>query len=177
MAPTTVAMTNKGFCQLSIDVLPDAVQSFEQSIRIAETPEAYNDKGIALKRLGRAPEALVAFNESLRLAPQFKDAMANLHSPVQDIPAVPVSGRSEAAPPGPDPAVAQPAPQPQVPLVVGDEPSAEQSLASVKSEELKAMRKVELEALCASVGLNPRGTKNELVSRLVRFKAKMAKKG
>jgi hypothetical protein len=64
-----------------------------------------------------------------------------------------------------------------VSLVVGDEPSAGQSLASVKSEELKAMRKVELEALCASVGLNQRGTKNELVSRLVRFKAKMAKKG
>ncbi len=167
ISPTTVAMNNKGFCQLSIDMLPEALQTFEQSVKIAETAEAYNDKGLVLRRMGRMPEAQVAFNESLRVAPQFKDAAANSKLPAED------GKKSEPAPdPTPQPA---PPPPPQ-PVVVGGEAPERMPLAEVTAVYLREMRKIELEALCDSLGLNSRGTKNELISRILRAKEKARRK-
>jgi tetratricopeptide (TPR) repeat protein len=166
ISQTAVAMTNKGFCQLAIDQLPDALQTFDQSIKLAETPEAYNSKGIVMKRLGRAPEALVAFNEALRLAPQFKDAGTNLRTPVQE----PV--RNAPARATPEPRRPSPAPQTEV---IGDK-DAPPSLASVTEESLRGMRKQEIEAMCEALGLDDKGTKTELVNRILRAKDKAARK-
>jgi tetratricopeptide (TPR) repeat protein len=164
--PTPVAMTNKGFCQLAIDQLPDAMQTFEQSIKLAETPEAYNNKGIVMKRLGRAPEALVAFNEALRLAPQFKDAGTNLRTPVQE------GVRQSPAPVAPKPRPQSPAPQAEV---IGAKESTP-PLGAVTEESLRGMRKQEIEATCRALGLDDKGTKTELVNRVLRAKERAAKK-
>lgn len=163
--PTPVAMTNKGFCQLALDMLPDALQTFDQSIKIAETPEAYNDKGIVMKRLGRAPEALVAFNEALRLAPQFKDAGTNLRTPVQEAQGHAPVVRGPAA-------KAPAAPQADV---IGDKDSPP-SLAPVTEESLRGMRKQDIEAMCRSLGLDDKGTKTELVNRVLKAKERAARK-
>jgi tetratricopeptide (TPR) repeat protein len=148
-------------------MLPEALQTFEQSVKIAETAEAYNDKGLVLRRMGRMPEAQVAFNESLRVAPQFRDAAANSKLPAED------GKKSEPVPdPMPQPA---PPPPPQ-PVVVGGEAPERMPLAEVTAGYLREMRKIELEALCDSLGLNSRGTKNELTSRILRAKEKARRK-
>ena len=165
ISPSTVAMTNKGFCHLALDMLPDALQTFEQSIRLGETPEAYNDKGIVMKRLGRAPEASVAFNEALRLAPQFKDAGANLRTHVQ-------AGTVHVTPPPVPKGHPEPPPRPEV---LGDKESPP-SVELVTEESLRGMRKQEIEAMCRSLGLDDKGTKAELVSRILKAKERMARK-
>jgi hypothetical protein len=117
--------------------------------------------------MGRMPEAQVAFNESLRIAPQFKDATANSKLPAED------SKKSEPVPePTPQPA---PPPPPQ-PVVVGGGAPERTPLAEVTAGSLREMRKIELESLCDSLGLNSRGTKNELISRVLRAKEKARRK-
>jgi tetratricopeptide (TPR) repeat protein len=159
MVPTSVALSNKGFCQLSLDLLLDALKTFEQSLSVAETPEGYNNKGIVLERMGKKDEAQVAFKEALRLAPQFKDAVENgkrsglvveaVKEPVKEQPL-------RAAAPSEE--------------VVGDKEAAQAELAKADEQTLKGMRKAELEALCESLTIDPNGTKNELIRRLLNAK-------
>jgi len=157
MLPTTVSLTNKGFCQLSIDVLDDAVASFDRSLKVVETPEAYNDKGIALERLGMHEEAMVAFKEALRVAPQFKDAAENLNRVALAGPSKPKkdSGRPQAAPSE---------------EVLGDKESGPALLQRIDEQFLKEKRKPELEAICESLGLSPKGTRADLIVRILKAK-------
>ncbi len=165
MLPSTVALSNKGFSQLAIDMLNDAVQAFDQSLRIAETPEAYNNKGIVLERMGKHEDALVAFKEALRMSPQFKDASDNarrviLRTDLQK--GVQQSTSSAKSSPGEE--------------VIGDKESAETSLEAVSESSLREMRKQELEAICESIGLSPRGTRADLILRILKVKGKNPKK-
>jgi tetratricopeptide (TPR) repeat protein len=157
IVPTTVSMTNKGFCQLALDNVPEALHSFEQSIKVAETPEAYNNEGIALQRLGRVNEAQVSFREALRLAPQFKDALANAKMMAKGTP----ERETASAPPVPAGAA---------PELVGSKESSTVSLESMSENYLTGRRKSELEAVCASLGISPRGTKSELIARIMAMK-------
>lgn len=160
MAPTSVALSNKGFSQLALDLLLDALKTFEQSLSVAETPEGYNNKGIVLERMGRKDEARVAFKEALRLAPRFKDAIEN--------------GRRSGLviEPVKEPAKEQPLPAP-VPSeeIVGDKGAARAELAKADEKSLKGMRKAELAALCESLAIDPTGTKSELIRRLISAKS------
>lgn len=162
MLPTTVAMTNRGFCQLSMDMIRESVSNFDQSLLIAVTPEAFNDKGIALERLGRHEEASVAFKEALRLAPQFMDAAENLKR---------VSSEGHVI-------QKQPQVSPQAPSeeVLGDKGSADDLLGKVNEDFLREKRKSELEAMCESLGLSSRGTRADLVMRILNAKEQNAKR-
>lgn len=165
MRPTTVALSNKGFSQLAIDMLNDALQAFDQSLKITETPEAYNCKGIVLERMGRHNESLVSFKEALRMSPQFKDASDNarrvivrtdLQKGVQQPPS------PTQSPPGEE--------------VIGNRENAETSLDAVSESSLREMRKQELEAICESLGLSPRGTRADLILRILKARGKKPKK-
>lgn len=165
MLPSTVAMSNRGFSILSLDLLNDALQTFERSLRIAETPEAFNNKGIVLERMGKYDDALVAFKEALRIAPQFKDASENARrvSIRAGKPEKPEVARlREPAPPGEE--------------VVGDKDAASSILAQVTEEYLREKKKSELEAMCESLGLSPRGTRADLIVRILKAKVQMDKK-
>ncbi|MBN1677373.1 MAG: tetratricopeptide repeat protein [Candidatus Thermoplasmatota archaeon] len=157
MRRTTVALTDKGFCQLSIDMLDEAVASFDNSLKVAETPEAFNNKGIALERMGKHDEASVAFKEALRIAPQFKDAADNLNR-ISSL--EPVQPKREAE--------RQPAPPSEE--VLGDKESADALLEKIDEQFLREKKKSEIEAICESLGLNPRGTRADLVVRILRAK-------
>jgi superkiller protein 3 len=165
MLPTTVALSNMGFSQLAIDMLNDAVQAFDQSLKIAETPEAYNCKGIVLERLGRHEEALVSFKEALRMSPQFKDASDNARRVIVRtdlLKGVQHPASSAQSPPGE--------------AIIGDKDKAETSLEAVSESSLREMRKQELEAMCESIGLSPRGTRADLILRILKVKGKKPKK-
>jgi len=153
MLPTTAALINKGFCQLSIDVLDEAVASFDMSLKVAQTPEAYNDKGIALERLGRHEDATVAFKEALRVAPQFKDASENLRR-------VSMAGPTK-------PKAAPPAPSEEI---LGEKSASASLLDKIDEQFLRGKRKPELEAICESLGLSPKGTRADLVLRILKAK-------
>ncbi|UCE91935.1 MAG: tetratricopeptide repeat protein [Methanobacteriota archaeon] len=161
MNPSAVAMNNRGFTQLAMDELEDALRSFDQSLKILETPEAYNNKGITLRRLGRLDEALTAFRESLRMAPQFEDANANLRDAAAERSVekmqVKRKARAPAAPPPPPPAKRE-------------DPSKKKAklLRRESEKSIKAKKKSELEALCIALDISSRGTKRELVARLLK---------
>ena len=156
MLPTTVAMTNRGFCQLSMDMLKEAVSSFDQSLLISVTPEAFNDKGIVLERLGRHEEASVAFKESLRLAPQFLDASENLKRVQSVAPSTPKEPHEPSEAPSEE--------------ILGDRGTADAILDKVDEGYLRGKRKSELEAICESLGLSSRGTRTDLVVRILEVK-------
>lgn len=160
--PTHVALTNKGFSQLSLDMLNEALQSFEQSLKLAETAEAYDDKGIVLERLGRHEDALVAFREALRLAPQFKDAAENADRVSREI----VGKETPRPPPPPSPGEE----------IVGGQLSAEAILAQASEDYLRQKRKAELEAMCEALGLSPRGTRADLIVRILKAKNQRSRK-
>jgi tetratricopeptide (TPR) repeat protein len=161
--PTAIAMNNKGFSQLSMDVLEDALVSFDQSVKIRETPEAYNNKGIALRRLGRVDEAITAFRESLRLSPQFEDTSANLREAIAEQASMVPEPKDEEVPPPPPPAA--------------DPKEERRAIVRHQSESsLKAKRKAELEALCISLDISSKGTKRELVSRILKEKKRLLKR-
>ncbi len=165
MYPTSVALTNKGFTQLSTDLLADAGMTFEQSLKVAETAEAYNNRGIVLERLGKIEEAMVAFREAIRVAPKFKDAADNARRVEQKMTAGKVPGqpvKPGAAPPGEE--------------VVGGKDSAEQALETYTEDTLREKRKTELEAICESLGLDPEGTRADLVLRILKAKGKRSRK-
>ncbi|OGS42659.1 MAG: hypothetical protein A3K67_05490 [Euryarchaeota archaeon RBG_16_62_10] len=162
--PTAVATTNKGFSQLFMDMLADAAQTFDESLKIIETPEAFNNKGIVLERMGRHDEALVAFNEALRLSPQFRDASDNARrvtqakmAPKQDQPQV----RASSGPPREE--------------IVGERQKTEAMLPGVTEDFLREMRKAELEAMCESLGLSAKGTRADLILRILKAKEQLRK--
>jgi len=159
MAPTTVALSNKGFSQLSLDLLLDALKTFEQSLKVAETPEGYNNKGIVLERMGKKDEAQVAFKEALRLAPRFKDAIENARR--SGLVVEPLKELVEERPSRP----AAPSEE-----VVGDKEAAQAELVKADAQTLKGMRKTELEALCESLSIDSNGTRSELIRRLLNAK-------
>ncbi|MEM4275930.1 MAG: tetratricopeptide repeat protein [Thermoplasmata archaeon] len=163
MHATSVALSNKGFSHLMMDSLAEAIQSFSESLKIAETPEAYNGKGIALERQGSLEAAAIAYKEALRISPRFKDAQDNLRRLEQK-----AAAPKEVPPP---PAKAPPGEQ-----VVGGRSAVAEQLPKMAEETLRGMRKPELEAMCESLGLDPRGTRAELVERLLKAKQKLVGK-
>jgi len=164
MLPTAVSMTNKGFTQLSLDLLADALRTFDQSLKIQETPEAFNNKGIVLERLGKHEEALKAFRESLRISPKFQDAAVNERRAGQK------SGSQKPAESAPK-TISPPGEK-----VSGGKASADSVLAGMTEAVLRDKKKGELEAMCESLGLNSKGTRNDLVVRLLRAREQLPKK-
>ena len=158
MGASTVALSNKGFCQLTLDSLQDALHSFDQSLKAGETPEAYNNKGIVLERMGKRDLAQTAYKEALRLAPKFKDAQDNARRVGLEIP-VP-----------PKPVAEKPSTSPPKEEVVGLKETASASLSKETEQSLKEKRKPELEAMCESLGIDSRGTKVDLIERLLKAK-------
>lgn len=157
MLPSTAAFSNKGFSQLALDLLPESLKSFDSSLKVAETPEAYNNKGIVLNRMGRRGDAAEAFNEALRLSPEFKDAADNARgTPSRKEPSKEIAGESLPNPPGEE--------------VVGERAATETVLKTATEDSLRAMRKSELESMCGSLGLEKRGTRADLVLRLLKAK-------
>lgn len=165
MYPTAVALTNKGFTQLSMDLLADAGMTFEQSLKVAETAEAFNNKGIVQERLGRSEQALVAFKEAVRISPKFKDALDNARRLGQKV----TSGKPPEPPPPPSAA-------PPGEEIVGEKQSAEKALATFSEDGLREKRKAELEAICESLGLNPKGTRADLIVRILKVKDQQSRK-
>jgi len=159
--PSAVALLNKGFTQLSMDQLPEAAQSFRESLKVEETAEAYNDLGIVLKRAGRQEEARDAFKEALRVAPSFKDASSNLRGP---------EAKTAAGPP----AAPTPEPEPPKETVYGERETTRTQLPGFTRDGLKNKTKAELQAICDSLGLPTKGTREELVSRIVSEREKRA---
>jgi tetratricopeptide (TPR) repeat protein len=165
MQPTTVAMTNKGFTQLSMDLLGDAALTFDQSLKIEETAEAFNNRGIVLERLGKFDDALVEFREAVRISPKFKDAQDNLtrlNLRAQTVPSAPAHPSTAAASPGEK--------------VVGEKEGAEKELLTYTEDILREKRKSELEAICESLELDDSGTRADLIVRILKAKAKLARK-
>jgi len=162
ISPTPVAANNKGFSQLTLDTLPEALGSFDHSLTLGETPEAHNDRGIVLLRMGRIEDSQDSFKEALRLAPQFKDAAANLK-------------RADALRPPPSPAASGPAAPPKLEVVGGKESSAV-NLSELTLQNLRDKRKSELEATCEALGVSSRGTKAELINRIIRVRKQLDKK-
>jgi tetratricopeptide (TPR) repeat protein len=160
--PTSVAMTNMGFGQLSLDRLPEALSAFEESVKISETAEAYNDKGIVLHRMGHCDEALVVFREALRLAPQFNDATKNLKALLAEHPTTDKLAEGEADGSGMR--------VDGLPSKGSDEDFDAPKLADFDEESLRRMRKTELEAICESLDISSRGTKKELAARIIQAK-------
>lgn len=159
ISPTPVAAYNKGFSQLTLDSLPEALESLEHSLKLGETPEAYNDRGIVLLRMGMIEDSQASFREALRMAPQFKDAAANLK-------------RAEALRPPP----AEPEPGSDAPPameVVGGKEATTLNLAELTLQNLRDKRKSELEAICEALGVSSRGTKTELMNRIIRMKKQL----
>jgi len=165
MYPTTVAMTDKGFTQLSMDLLADAAMTFDQSLKIAETAEAFNNKGIVLERLGKAEEALVAFREAVRISPKFRDAQDNAHRVSQMVPSD-KEKRPTTAPPAAPPGEE----------IVGEKDKAESMLPELTEDVLRDKRRTELEAICESLNLNPKGTRADLIVRILRARDQRARK-
>ena len=166
MLPTTMALSNKGFTQLSMDLLADAVLSYEQSLRVGETAEAFNNKGIVLERLGKVDDALVMFNESVRVAPKFKDALDNAKRVGQKSTAAKEAPKEEASP--------KPAPPGEE--VVGEKESAESMLPTITEAYLREKGKFELEATCEALGLDSKGTRADLIVRIMKAKERRKKK-
>jgi len=166
MFPSTVSLTNKGFTQLSMDLLADAVLTFDQSLKVGETAEAFNNKGIVLERLGRIDQALVAFKEAVRLAPRFKDAADNVKRVEQ-------KAGASAEPPQTAPA---PEPAPPGEEVVGDKEAVEALLPTITESYLREKGKFELEAMCEALGLDSKGTRADLIVRIMKAKARQKKK-
>lgn len=164
MNPTAVSLTNKGFTQLSLDLLADALHTFEQSLKVQQTPEAFNNMGIVLERLGKHEEARTAFRESLKLSPNFQDAAVNERRSAQKTGAPTATGQPPKAtePPGEK--------------ILGDKKSADSVLAGMTEAVLRDKKKGELEALCESLGLSTKGTRNDLVVRLIRAREQLPKK-
>ena len=161
MYPNSVALTNKGFCQLSIDLLADALRTFDLSLKTEPTAEAYNSRGIVLERLGRHNDARAAFLDAQRLAPEFRDAEDNAR-------------RMDQKAKGAD--SRQPGPAPPGEVIVGGRDSVAETLATISKDSLKAMRKQEVEALCGSLGLGTDGTKADLIGRILNEKDRRAGK-
>lgn len=162
ISPTTAAANNKGFSQLTLDSLEEALASFDCSLGLGESPEAYNDKGIVLLRMGRIEESQEFFREALRLAPQFKDAASNLRRAEALRP--PASEAEPKLGPGAPPSME----------VVGGEASS-MNLSDLTLQNLKRNRKSELEAICESLGVSSKGTKTELINRIVRTRRQLTK--
>ncbi|OGS42773.1 MAG: hypothetical protein A3K76_06460 [Euryarchaeota archaeon RBG_13_57_23] len=165
MLPTTAAYSNKGFTQLALDLLEESLQTFNQALHVAETAETYNNEGIVLERMQRHSDAQVAFKEALRLAPTFKDAEGNLKR---------VSEASAKLPPKPAPKKQEPVPPREE--VIGEKASTEKSLSEITESYLQERRKTELEAMCQALGINARGTRAELIRRILKAKGQAARK-
>jgi tetratricopeptide (TPR) repeat protein len=164
--PTAVAMTNKGFGQLSLDMLEEATVTFEQSLKIVETPEAYNNKGITLRRQGRLDEAINAFREALRIAPQFEDTSTNLREAIarQSTKKVQMEAEEAKLPPPPH---------------ADEEEDLGNHMELLRYETegtLKVKRKAELEAICIALSMSSKGTKRELISRVLKEKRRLMRR-
>jgi tetratricopeptide (TPR) repeat protein len=164
--PSAVAMTNKGFSQLSLDMLEEAVVTFDQSLKIVETAEAYNNKGIALRRLGKVDEAITAFREALRMTPQFEDTNSNLREAIARQSAMKVMSDAERAK----------TPPPPPPEDTDDEADQKELVRHETESTLKDKRKAELEAICIGLGISSKGTKRELVSRVLKERRRLMRR-
>jgi len=165
MLPTTAAYSNKGFTQLALDQLEESLQCFNQALHVLESAEAYNNEGIVLERMERHEDAKAAFKEALRLAPNFKDAQGNLKR---------VTELAAKAPPKPP--SKKPEPSPPREEIVGEKESTEKTLAEMTESFLQERRKTELESICQALGISSRGTRAELIARILKAKSQAARK-
>ena len=166
ISPTPTAISNKGFTQLSMDLLADAVLTFGQSLKVAETAEAFNNRGIALERLGKLDEALVEFKEAVRVSPKFKDALDNVRRVGQKAATIEAQPKEQS--------IAGPAPPGEE--VIGEKESVEALLPTVTESFLRGKGKFELEAMCEALGLDSKGTRADLIVRIMKAKEKRKKK-
>ncbi len=164
VSPTAVAASNKGFSQLTLDSLPEALASFEHALRLGETAEAHNNRGIVLLRMGRIEESQVAFREALRLSPVFKDALSNLKR-AEAIKPLPKAPEPESGPKAP----------PKMEVVGGSGPASIKA-SDLTLQNLRGKRKSELEAMCEALGTSPKGTRTELMNRLLRMRKQLSEK-
>ena len=164
MMPSAVALTNKGFSQLALDLLPEALKTFDASLKLTETPEAYNNRGLVLERMGKHEDAMVSFKEALRMAPQFKDALDNIQR----------LGRMGEVKPPPEPE--RPPPPPPGEELLGDKDTASRILDQISEPILQEKRRSELEAICESLGLGSRGTRSDLIVRILKAKQQRERK-
>ena len=165
MLPTTAAFSNKGFTQLALDLLDESLQTFNQALHVAETAEVYNNEGIVLERMGRHTDAQAAFKEALRIAPDFKDASGNLKRMIELVskePSKETPRKREPTPPREE--------------VVGEKKTTERALSEITESYLQERRKTELESMCQALGISARGTRAELIARILKAKGQAAKK-
>ncbi|MDH7508779.1 MAG: tetratricopeptide repeat protein [Methanomassiliicoccales archaeon] len=68
---------NKGICQLAIDDLEGASDSFTSALRIEQSADALNCLGIVAERKKEFIKALELYNAAIEKNPKFHDAIAN----------------------------------------------------------------------------------------------------
>jgi tetratricopeptide (TPR) repeat protein len=70
-------LLNKGMCQLAIDDLEGANDSFISALRLEQSPDALNCLGIVAERKKEFIRALEFYNAALEKNPKFHDAIVN----------------------------------------------------------------------------------------------------
>ena len=70
-------LTNLGFCQLALEDVEGARESFLSALRMEQTPEAINGMGIVSERNKELVRAIEFYEVALQRAPGFSDARMN----------------------------------------------------------------------------------------------------
>lgn len=68
---------NLAMCQLGLNDLEGARDSFERALQLEESPEALNGLGIVAERMKENARALEMYEAALRRSPEFRDAQYN----------------------------------------------------------------------------------------------------
>jgi len=78
--PNAVAYNNLGIIFLRRGQFPEAIEQFEQSLKINSGNHlVHNNLGLALVESGRLLEAIEQFERALKIRPDYADARENLH--------------------------------------------------------------------------------------------------
>ncbi|HUV25606.1 MAG TPA: tetratricopeptide repeat protein [Methanomassiliicoccales archaeon] len=70
-------LSNLGFCQLALEDIEGAKESFLSALRMEQTPEAINGMGIVSERKKEFIRAMEFYEVALQRAPEFSDARMN----------------------------------------------------------------------------------------------------
>ena len=84
-----LAHYNLGFTLMQSGRVPEAVDQFEQAVKIKPGADARNNLGIALVHAGRIPEALEQYAQAVKIKPDFAEAHYNLGIALMDAGRVP----------------------------------------------------------------------------------------
>jgi hypothetical protein len=82
----------------------------------------------------------------------------------------------KSSPGKPVPKPVPPTPAPPGEEIVGDKEAAEKLLPTYTEPILRDKRKAELEAICESLGLDPKGTRADLVVRILKAKSQLLRR-